>query len=153
MKNKLLVLIVAFWILGVSNFAYAQNHAGNTGNSNGNTSSGNGGSNSGNSSAPKLPVNGTPCNFDSTQSQLCNPIKAGDLKEVFVQIISYILGIIALASVVMIVVSGFRMVVSGGSEGAVKGAKTQLTWAILGLLLATFAYSIVAIIQNVVKGT
>jgi hypothetical protein len=48
----------------------------------------------------------------------------------------------------MIVIGGFRMVVSQGNEHGVGQAKKTITWAIVGLIVAVMAYSIVAIVQS-----
>lgn len=57
-----------------------------------------------------------------------------------VNIILYVLGIVA---VIMIVIGGFRYVISGGDSGAVTGAKNTILYAVIGLIVAILAYAIV----------
>lgn len=91
--------------------------------------------------------------------QLTNPLPSAtmycatafcDLKSMFLLVIRDILQIIPIAAVVMIVVSGFQMVVSGGNEEKIKQAKRTMLWAVLGLVIAILSFSIVAITQNLI---
>ncbi|MBW3538577.1 hypothetical protein KY386_03760 [Candidatus Parcubacteria bacterium] len=54
--------------------------------------------------------------------------------------------IIGAASVVMIVIGGFRYVVSGGDPAGTKGAKDTILYAVVGLIMAIFAYAAVQFI-------
>ncbi|HSX28000.1 MAG TPA: hypothetical protein VLF60_00945 [Candidatus Saccharimonadales bacterium] len=55
-------------------------------------------------------------------------------------ILAYFVGI---ASVIMIVISGFKYVTSNGDSGSVQSAKNTLIYAIVGLVVAIFAQVIV----------
>lgn len=104
-------------------------------------------------STPKLAFADTApdaCTFNSTSTEICNPIKAKDAKELLVQIIEIILGIIALVAVTVIVISGFRLVISQGNESQVKAARNAITYAIVGLAVSALAYSIIAIINRAI---
>ncbi len=57
-----------------------------------------------------------------------------------VRILSIVVGI---AAVIMIMVSGFRYIVSGGESGKVSSAKTGLIYALVGLAVAAFAQFLV----------
>lgn len=57
-----------------------------------------------------------------------------------INIISVVVGIIA---VIMIIVAGFRYVTSGGSEESVKGAKSTILYAVIGLVIVALAQIIV----------
>jgi hypothetical protein len=92
------------------------------------------------------------CEFDQNSQELCKLTESDNLEELVLNLTRYVMGIIGVIAIVMIVIAGFRMVISGGNEGSVKAAKNQLTWAVIGLIVALLAYTIVAIIQNVVKG-
>ncbi len=86
--------------------------------------------------------------FNTTDSNLCNPLKAGSLSELVKQLVEYILMGITGIALVTIVVSSFRIVISQGNEEAIKGAKNAITWAVVGVILALLAYSIAAIIYS-----
>ena len=68
---------------------------------------------------------------------------------VFNQITSFLLFIIGILSVVMIVIGGLKYVISGGNKDAVTSAKNTILYAIVGLIVALLAYSII----NFVVGT
>lgn len=57
-----------------------------------------------------------------------------------VDLLSLLVGIIA---VIMIIVSGFRYVTSGGDPGKVSGAKSALIYALIGLAIAALAQVLV----------
>lgn len=57
-----------------------------------------------------------------------------------VNVILYIIGAIA---VVMIVIGGLRYVLSGGDSSQTKSAKDTILYAVIGLVVAVLAYSIV----------
>lgn len=60
------------------------------------------------------------------------------------QKISYIfIGIIAMLSVIMIIYGGFKYTTSGGSPDKVSAAKSVITMAVIGLIIAIFASAIV----------
>ena len=59
------------------------------------------------------------------------------------------IGFVAMLSFVMLVISGVRFVVAYGNEEALGKAKTQATYAIVGLILALLSFSIVTIISNI----
>lgn len=95
---------------------------------------------------------GTCANFDRPTDTLCNPLPDKNAQELVIRLLKWLMTVIAMIAVVAVVISGFRMVVSGGSEQEVKGAKKMLTWSIIGLVIASLAYSIVALTQNILTG-
>ena len=82
-----------------------------------------------------------PCKLD-TGSSLCTD-KTTDLGPVFKAIVNVLLFIIGAVSVVMIIVSGLRYATSGGNSSGVASAKNTLIYAVVGLVVAIFAYAIV----------
>lgn len=51
-------------------------------------------------------------------------------------------------SVIMIIIGGFRYVVSGGDSNATKGAKDTILYAVIGLVIAIFAQTIVTFVLS-----
>lgn len=127
MKKKLLTLLMAMTLLfpafGVTGTAAAVNVFGPCG-----------------SSAAKTDVcqsvgkPGTPGN---------NPI-IGILK-VAITIVSVIIGV---AAVIIIILAGFQMVTSSGDSQEVAKARTNIIYALVGLVVAVLAESIVAFVLN-----
>ncbi|MCL4358105.1 pilin [Patescibacteria group bacterium] len=77
---------------------------------------------------------GTGQNCQSKGSTLKSVIKT------VVSVLSLLLGAIA---VIMIIISGFRFVISGGGSNGVAAAKGTLIWALVGLAIALLAQAIV----------
>lgn len=57
-----------------------------------------------------------------------------------VNVVLYVLGAVA---VIMIIIGGFRYVLSGGDSGSVTAAKNTILYAVIGLVVAILAYAIV----------
>jgi len=57
-----------------------------------------------------------------------------------VNLLLYVLGIIA---VIVIIIGGLRYVISGGDASATKAAKDMILFAVVGLIVAVLAWSIV----------
>lgn len=73
----------------------------------------------------------------------------GSLVARIINIMLYAIGVI---SVVMLIFGGFRYVVSGGDSGKVTAAKNTILYAIVGLLIAIFAYAIVTFVVGAAIG-
>ncbi len=71
-----------------------------------------------------------------------------DLKEVVINIIQWVLGILALVAVVMIIVGGVRWMTAGGNEEHVEGAKKIITAAVIGMIIVLLAWAIVIFVAN-----
>lgn len=86
----------------------------------------------------------------SPDAQLYNPIESSNLGQLMLTVMKGFIVIIAAWSVLFIVVGGFRMVMSQGNSEALTKAKATITWAIAGVIVSVLAFSIVAIVQNLV---
>lgn len=83
-----------------------------------------------------------PFNINDTLNAQDGGAKTGTI--VFLQIISgALLYFAAPIGVIMIVLAGFKMVVGGDDSEQVTQAKTNLMWAIVGVLVVIFSYSMV----------
>jgi glucose uptake protein GlcU len=82
------------------------------------------------------------CTLDAS-SPICAAVQkdnAADMTKKIINTMLYVLGIIA---VIMIVVSGIRYTTSAGDASKVKAAKDTLTYSVVGLVVAIFAFAIV----------
>ncbi|MFZ2560608.1 MAG: hypothetical protein WAW91_03200 [Candidatus Nanoperiomorbaceae bacterium] len=69
------------------------------------------------------------------------------------RIINIMLFIVGILAVIMLIYGGIRYVLSSGDAGRVKDAKNTVLYAIVGLVVAIFAYAIINwIIQTVGAG-
>ena len=75
------------------------------------------------------------------------PIQA-PLRTVILSFFYKALGFLALAGVVMIVIAGFTLVLSGGSETAKDRAKKMVLYVIIGLVVILFARTMVGFFLN-----
>lgn len=84
----------------------------------------------------------TDCSEDSTNS-------FGALAKRVVNIFSLVVGAV---SVIMIIIGGFRYIVSNGDSNAVTGAKNSILYAVVGLVIVLFAQVIVRfVLTNAAK--
>jgi hypothetical protein len=63
--------------------------------------------------------------------------------KIIVQLANYIMGFTALAAIIMLIVSGFMMIVNFGNDQRVQKAKKMISWVLIGLALIMSAYMIV----------
>ena len=64
----------------------------------------------------------------------------GSLIRTIINVLSIVVGAV---SVIMIIIGGFRYVVSNGDSGAVSGAKNTILYSVVGLVIVLFAQIIV----------
>lgn len=83
--------------------------------------------------------------------RLYNPIPEEDLTHAFLLVAQGFLAIIGAWAVMFIIVGGFQMVTAAGNEEAIAKAKKTITWAIIGTFVALLSFSIIAIVQNVLR--
>jgi type IV secretory pathway ATPase VirB11/archaellum biosynthesis ATPase len=62
---------------------------------------------------------------------------------IFNTITNVLLFVIGAISVIMIIIGGLRYVISGGNSSNVTAAKNTILYAIVGLLVALFAYAMI----------
>lgn len=77
-----------------------------------------------------------------SQSELCTK-KDEELEPVLKTVINVLLYIIGAVSVLVIIIAGISYATSGGDSGKVTKAKNTLLYAVVGLLVAFFAFAIV----------
>ncbi len=103
---------------------------------------------------PKPPVktntNQQPVPASDDSGKLFNPIKYTNLGDLIVSITKNFLLFLAIVTVAFIVLGGAQLVISAGNEEAIKKGKSTITWAIIGLVLALLAFSIVAIVEDLI---
>ncbi len=89
----------------------------------------------------------TVAHAETTQSAVdsVQPASAasGDLQSNIKNIINAMLLVIGIVAVIMLIVGGFRYVLSNGNEKAVTGAKDTILYAIIGIVVALLSFAIV----------
>lgn len=83
-------------------------------------------------------------------NHLFNPIKYTNLGDLIVSVTRNFVLLIAVVSVGFIVLGGAELVISAGNPESIEKGKKTITWAVIGLIVALLAFSIVAIIQDLI---
>ena len=73
-----------------------------------------------------------------------------EVRDVAVNVIQTLLGILGILALVIILIGGFRWMTAAGNEDNVAAAKKTIAAGIVGLIIIFFAYAIVAFVFNVV---
>ncbi len=91
-------------------------------------------------------------NTSNIPTEICNPLPQNNLDSFLTSMVKVILAATAGFAVIMIVTAGVRLVASGGNQEAVAGAKSQISWALIGLIIAILAYTIISVVINAFAG-
>lgn len=81
--------------------------------------------------------------INSGVNKVDNGAKASDLTDTVKNIVNIILYLIGAIAVIMIIIAGFRYVVSGGEQKSVQAAKDTILYSVIGIVVAFMAYAIV----------
>jgi hypothetical protein len=87
---------------------------------------------------------------DAALKEQYNICQASDIFKQIARITNFLIGFIGVFVIIRLVMSGFQMVMSQGNEESIKGAKSGITNALIGLVLVFAAYLIVNIIFSVI---
>ncbi len=127
-----------------------------TGTSSGNTSTGSvsGGvqGQAGASIDGGLGVKSTAGMYDSSVGTFFNAFEFDNISEGIARVVQIMLVVAGMLAVLFIVYGGFMMVLNSGNSSAVAKARLTVIYAVAGLLLSLFSFSIVAIIQRLING-
>ena len=77
---------------------------------------------------------------------------ADALADLIVEVTQFLAGLLAVLAVLVIVIAGILYITSGGDEGRIASAKTWLTYAIIGLIVALLAFVIVSTVAGALVG-
>lgn len=79
---------------------------------------------------------------DSSNSGLCNPLRATSIQQLLVTILSYLVKIGTVFIVLMIVFVGFKFAAAQGNAGELEKVRTMFVWTIVGALIILGAQAI-----------
>lgn len=85
---------------------------------------------------------------DATVQDAVNSVQppsaaTGNLTTNITNIINVMLLLIGIVAVIMLIIGGFRYVLSNGNEKAITGAKDTILYAIIGIVVALLSFAIV----------
>jgi len=75
-----------------------------------------------------------------------------DLVDRINTVVKWLVTFLIVLSAIFIAMAGFNYVTSGGDEGKISKAKTQLTYGLVGVAIAALAYALPRVIYHVVSG-
>lgn len=90
--------------------------------------------------------------LDEKIGDFFNPLEKNTLPQLLATLLRILFMLIGMVAVVIIIISGFRMVMASGNETELTKAKQAITWAVVGLIVALMSFSIVAIVQRLIQG-
>ena len=105
----------------------------------------------GSSSANPL-SEGTKCAIGETKAGAANNTLFGD-NGIFNKVVNILLFLVGAVSVIMLIVGGFRYVISAGDQNAVTAAKNTILYAIIGLVVAFIAFGAVNFLTSSLTNT
>lgn len=71
-----------------------------------------------------------------------------DLKQTVVNVIQWVLGVLALVAVLMIIVGGFQWMTAAGNDERIDKAKKIISAAVIGLIIVLLAWAIVIFVAG-----
>jgi len=85
----------------------------------------------------------------------CDRIKTdtSSFNDVLARIINIISVIVGVAAVIMIIIGGFRYIVSGGKQESVTSAKNTILYGLIGLIIVALAQVIVRFVLKETTGS
>ena len=85
----------------------------------------------------------------STVSNPNAPAELGAIVKVIENIIKLLVPVAAIAFFIMMIIGGAQFIFSGGDDKAAAGARSTLTYAIIGIILVVVSWLILLLVQNV----
>jgi hypothetical protein len=92
------------------------------------------------------PISGSVVCGENAKPHDANPISG--TTGILLKVVNLILIMTAVASVIMIMIGGLRYILSAGDANKVSGAKDQILYAIIGLIVSLMARGILLFIIN-----
>ena len=97
---------------------------------------------------------GTSAQIGSSNATDCSGTKAADSLSILIKnILNVFSWVVGIAAVIMIIIAGFRYIVSGGESGGVTGAKNAILFAIVGIVIVAIAQIIVQFVLTKATAT
>ena len=90
----------------------------------------------------------TACETLKNLGEECNDAAENKVIDVIEKVIDILSLVVGIGSVLMITISGFRFVVSGGEANTVKSARSGIVYALIGIVVVVLAQAIVAFVLH-----
>lgn len=84
---------------------------------------------------------------DGVNSPLCGSTTTSESVDTTIEnVVKFLLWLIGILSVVMLIFGGFRYITSTGDASKLQSAKNTILYAVIGVVIAIFAYAIVNLV-------
>lgn len=90
-------------------------------------------------------VNGSTVTKDGVTTCTTGGLTLNKVLKAVLDVLSWIIGVVA---VIMVIISGFKYITSGGDSNAVSSAKNTLIYALIGLIIVALAQFLVHFVIN-----
>lgn len=89
-------------------------------------------------------------NYDTVYARLGKLTKFNNIPQLLANSIQAVILLMGVIAVLMIVIGSIRMIISQGNTERLAAAKKTVLWAVLGLVVAIMAFSMVAILETLI---
>jgi len=76
--------------------------------------------------------------------------KTPEIETVLTNVMNYFLGFVVVACIFMLIYAGFSFVTAAGDEKKVENARKTITYAVVGLIVALLAKSLVGLVRGII---
>ncbi len=83
------------------------------------------------------------CNGAGLDANACTGGGGGGISQLLTTILNTLSWVVGVVAVIMIIIAGFRYIVSGGDEAGVRGAKNAILYVVVGIVIVVLAQIIV----------
>ena len=97
---------------------------------------------------PGCPANVHPVDCGIDKSSTGAGLLSGNLADILGKISKLLLFIVGALAIIMIIIGGLRYVISGGNSSATAEAKDTILYAVVGLVVAAAAFTIISFVQG-----
>ncbi len=80
-------------------------------------------------------------------------LPTGSLFDIISNIMNWLLGLLGVFAIIGFVISGVLYLTAAGDEAQQKKAKAQMTWSIMGVLVALAGWVVVTAVQALLSGS
>jgi hypothetical protein len=84
----------------------------------------------------------------NSDAKVCNDQGSENASNLMRNIINTMIFLIGAIAVIMIIIGGFRYVVSNGEAGALTSAKNTILYSVIGLIVAILSYGVVEFVLD-----
>lgn len=80
-----------------------------------------------------------------------NPLSVSDIPGLMSKILRILFGMLGSVAIIVMILGGFKLAVSSSNPSERTKAKEMLLWATVGMVVSLMAFSIVVMVQNLIK--